>query len=1125
MSAKLPAALGQLTMAASMSVAIASNQSNLPTNNAQWGGVATSLGQKAMASSVPVTLSSDQSALPVSQSGTWNIGSISGTVPLPTGAATEATLLAAKVDLDKFTFTATRLLVDGSGVTQPISAASLPLPAGAATSALQTTGNSSLSSIDGKLPATLGQKPSATSLAVVIASDQSSIAVTGPLTDTQLRAVAVPVSGTVSARLQDGAGTLITSTGGALNVSIATPLSVDITGNHEDLDTGGGVDNHEVFAIGLPGAGGHVVGGTATNPLRTDPTGTTTQPVSGPLTDTQLRATAVPVSGTFFQVTQPVSGTFFQATQPVSIAATVAVSGPLTDTQLRATAVPVSGPLTDTQLRASSVPVIGPLTDTQLRATAVPTSAAQSGTWNINNISGTISLPTGASTEATLLAAKVDLDKFTFTATRLLVDGSGVTQPVSGTVAVTQATGTNLHAVIDSGTVTANIGTTNGLALDATVANVQGTVGAGAAATKSGLAGGIYNSTLPTLTTGQQVALQVDVNGKLLTDTTVVFPGGANQLGAVEIIDPAGNVLDLVKESDNYSNSLHSLIMMGVDDSAPTRKIRPIATDIGGHLQVHIRDSANNLLTSTLLGAKQSLDVNIATVGQTTMAASVPVTIASNQTALDVSQSGTWNINNISGTISLPTLAATSTLQTTGNSSLSSIDTKTPALGQTTMAASTPVVIASNQTGIPVTGTFFQATQPVSGTVAATQSGTWNINNVSGTVSLPTGASTEATLAKLTVAQGTALGTNTQAMVGGSVTTAAPTYTTGQISPLSLTTTGDLRTTSTIAGSVTVTQATGTNLHAVIDSGTITANAGTGSFTVAQATGTNLHTVVDSGTITANIGTSGSLALEASLVKLNVSQSAALGSNTGPMVQGAVSTAAPSYTTGNINPLSLTTGGALRTNDSSFVAQASTTSGQTGGLIQGAVTTAAPTYTTAQTNPLSLTTGGLLRTQVAGDVASGTADAGNPVKVGYVARITLPTAVADGQRVNGIADKVGREAVVLGTVRDLKGIQNTTITASTTETTIVTAGGAGVFNDIVTILVANTSNATNTRIDFRDSTGGTIRFSLQCPGNQTTGFTIPGESIPQTTAANNWTAQCATSTTDIRIFALFERNS
>src|SRR5574343_139784 len=54
----------------------------------------------------------------------------------------------------------------------PISASSLPLPSGAATSAAQTTGNNSLASIDGKL-GTLGQKASSGSTPVVIASDQS----------------------------------------------------------------------------------------------------------------------------------------------------------------------------------------------------------------------------------------------------------------------------------------------------------------------------------------------------------------------------------------------------------------------------------------------------------------------------------------------------------------------------------------------------------------------------------------------------------------------------------------------------------------------------------------------------------------------------------------------------------------------------------------------------------------------------------------------------------------------------------------------------------------------------------------------------------------------------------------
>jgi hypothetical protein len=43
------------------------------------------------------------------------------------------------------------------------------------------------------------------------------------------------------------------------------------------------------------------------------------------------------------------------------------------------------------------------------------------------------------------------------------------------------------------------------------------------------------------------------------------------------------------------------------------------------------------------------------------------------------------------------------------------------------------------------------------------------------------------------------------------------------------------------------------------------------------------------------------------------------------------------------------------------VAQGSATAGEKGPLVQGAVTTAAPSYTTAQTSPLSLTTAGAVR--------------------------------------------------------------------------------------------------------------------------------------------------------------------
>lgn len=60
-----------------------------------------------------------------------------------------------------------------------------------------------------------------------------------------------------------------------------------------------------------------------------------------------------------------------------------------------------------------------------------------------------------------------------------------------------------------------------------------------------------------------------------------------------------------------------------------------------------------------------------------------------------------------------------------------------PDLGTGNVGSATQrVVLASNQPPVPVTGTFWPTTQPVS------QSGTWNIANITGTISLPTGAAT-----------------------------------------------------------------------------------------------------------------------------------------------------------------------------------------------------------------------------------------------------------------------------------------------------------------------------------------------------------------------------------------------
>lgn len=164
-----------------------------------------------------------------------------------------------------------------------------------------------------------------------------------------------------------------------------------------------------------------------------------------------------------------VTGTFWQATQPVSIAGTVAVSGPLTDTQLRAAAVPVDGsgvtqPISGTvtaNAGTGTLAVSGPVTDVQLRATPVP-------------VSGTVTVTDGAGALNVIVDSSA-LPSLAATSTKQS-DGSQKTQVVDGagnvigatsnaldiniksgnptTITATQATGSNLHTVVDSGTIT-----------------------------------------------------------------------------------------------------------------------------------------------------------------------------------------------------------------------------------------------------------------------------------------------------------------------------------------------------------------------------------------------------------------------------------------------------------------------------------------------------------------------------------------------------------------------------------------------------------------------------------------------------------------------------------------------
>lgn len=171
---------------------------------------------------------------------------------------------------------------------------------------------------------------------------------------------------------------------------------------------------------------------------------------------------------------------------------------------------------------------------------------------------------------------------------------------------------------------------------------------------------------------------------------------------------------------------------------------------------------------------------------------------------------------------------------------------------------------------------------------------------------------------------------------------------------------------------------------------------------------------------------------------------------------------------------------------------------------------------------LTVDNGGTFAVQAAGDVAAAATDSGNPVKIGGVGKTANPTAVTDGQRANALFDKLGKQ-VVVGSIRDLKANQITTITSSTSETTVLTAV-ASTFLDVYGVICVN-SSATATNVSFKDSTSGTTRFNIYIPAGETRGFMLPeSAAVTQATVNNNWTATSSASISSLIITMLAVKN-
>ena len=309
--------------------------------------------------------------------------------------------------------------------TEAVAITSSVLPTGASTSQLQTAGNNSLSSIDTKLPSlTAGKVPVETNLT--------------PLTNTELRASAVPVSGTFWQATQpiSGSVSVTNSSFGAtqstannlLNkpcgyVTASPPVYASVTDQPLSLNINGGlrVDGSSVVQPVIVNPSSNIIGN-----IRIDQTtnGTTNKVYSD-----ISQVNGASLSATNFLPSRITDGTSY--INPTQIR-TLTTADNISSTQSGTWNVGLN----------AGANTIGSIANTGFNAT-------QSGTWNLNNISGTISLPTGASISALQETANTSLSsidtKIPTKGQALIADSLPVVLPLSQITALTPPTTVNAN--------------------------------------------------------------------------------------------------------------------------------------------------------------------------------------------------------------------------------------------------------------------------------------------------------------------------------------------------------------------------------------------------------------------------------------------------------------------------------------------------------------------------------------------------------------------------------------------------------------------------------------------------------------------------------------------------------
>lgn len=270
---------------------------------------------------------------------------------------------------------------------QAVTLVSLPLPTGAST---ETT----LAALSAKVPALLSAAPGSdtgqSAIPVRVISQLGAGGGTGGgLTDTQLRASPVPVSGTFWQATQPVSGSLSISNFPATQAISASALPLP----------SGAATSAKQPALGVAGTASvdvlTVQGIASMTPLKVDSSGFT-QPVSGSLSISN------------FPASQAVTGTFWQATQPVSLA--TAPTTPITNANLDVALSTRLKPA-DTLAGVTTVAAVTAITNALPAGSnvigKVSIDQTTPGTTNLVQVGG--SLPTGANTIGAVTNTNLDV--------------------------------------------------------------------------------------------------------------------------------------------------------------------------------------------------------------------------------------------------------------------------------------------------------------------------------------------------------------------------------------------------------------------------------------------------------------------------------------------------------------------------------------------------------------------------------------------------------------------------------------------------------------------------------------------------------------------------------------------